>query len=40
MSESAPTSAKDWANGLGVIAGIICAFAGYAQGGWVGGLFQ
>lgn len=39
MSQGKEPSAKDWANGLGAVAGIICAFAGYAQGGWVGAVF-
>ena len=38
MSEKAETSSKEAANGIGAIVAIICAFAGYAQGGWVGAL--
>lgn len=38
MSNNEPMTAKDWANGLGGIAGIICAFAGYDQGGWIGAI--
>lgn len=36
MSEKAESSGKEAANGLAVVVAIICAFAGYAQGGWVG----
>lgn len=38
MSGGETTTAKDWANGLGGIAAIICAFAGYDQGGWIGAI--
>lgn len=38
MSNNKPATSKDWVNGLGVIAGIICAFAGYDQGGWIGAI--
>ena len=38
MSNGDTTTARDWANGLGAIAGIICAFAGYDQGGWIGAI--
>lgn len=36
MSEKAETSGTDVANGIGAVLAIVCAFAGYAQGGWVG----
>ena len=38
MSAEGSTSARDWANSLGAFAGIICAFAGYDQGGWIGAI--
>ena len=38
MSEKKTSSPRDAANGVGVIAGIICAFAGYDQGGWIGAI--
>lgn len=33
MSEK-KSSGDDWLNGFGLLAGIICALAGYGQGGW------
>lgn len=37
MSEKSASS-DEAANGIGILVAIVCALAGYAQGGWVGAL--
>ena len=36
MAEQQKSSSTEAANGIGALVAIIVAFAGYAQGGWIG----